>query len=253
MLPQMAARPRESRQSAGQSLRRGGAGLTSPNYCQHSASCSCRRMPEENPRPPLCPRRPPSWTRRSGHNRCPAPELRRTGAPCSRAPPPPAPQGCPPPVPRCGAYRLPERWSRSPPPSRRWAPLGSPGHGSARRGRTPSAGMPLRGRLTGASPAARQPPAANAGQGRGGAEGGRPPPPAAPWGRGAAVQRGAVQCGAMLGYAVLCCAVLYYTMLGRRQRGPLSTGRAAAPPPSGTALSFKEENLCRYSVAAPMM
>lgn len=102
-------------------------------------------------------------------------------------------------------------------------------------------------------PADGQPPAANAGQGRGGAEGGRPPPPAAPWGRGAAVRCGAVQCGAMLGYAVLCCAVLYYTMLGRRQRGPLSTGRAAAPPPSGTALSFKEENLCRYSVAAPMM
>lgn len=52
MLTQMAARPRESRQSAGQSLRRGGAGLTSPNYRHRSASCSCRRMPEENPPPP---------------------------------------------------------------------------------------------------------------------------------------------------------------------------------------------------------
>lgn len=101
---------------------------------------------------------------------------------CCCSPPPASellrqPQGCPP-FPgrsrtvsrRDGLDLHPHLGSQE----RLWRPLfGSARLGSARYG-PPGAGMPLRGRLPAASPAARQPPAANAGQGRGG-KGGREP------------------------------------------------------------------------------
>lgn len=87
-----------------------------------------------------------------------------------------------------------------------------------------------------------------AGAGRQGRGGGPPAPTRrSPGARGCC----AVRCGAMQCYAVLCCAVLCYAMLCSAVL--FSAGRAAAPPPSGTALSFKEENVCVYSVGAPMM
>lgn len=139
-----------------------------------------RRLPAAGPRAP-------SSARWRGRRLPPASELRATPAGSGRRwdPGTPAPRyrrAAPPTVP----YRLPERWSRSPPPWRHWrgaTGLGTPRRGWARRGRTPSAGIPLRRRLAGAAPAARQPPAANAGQGRGGRGGAARPEPAAAEGR----------------------------------------------------------------------
>lgn len=203
MLTQMAARPRESRQSAGQSLRRGGAGLTSPNYRHRSASCSCRRMPEENPpprNPALRARLPPG-----------------AGAPPDGSPPQPgtaAPRPARLPSTRSPLRHVPspgEMVSISTPISalssarQPWARLGSARPDPQCRHAPP---RPADWGLPCCPSAARSQCRAGAGrQGRGGG-------PPAPTRRspGARVCC-AVRCGAMLRCAMLCCAMLCTAVL----------------------------------------
>lgn len=187
------------------------------------------------PGPLAAPPRPPPGTRRSGHGRRPVPELRPTGAPRSRAPPPPAPQVLP--SARSPLRHVPspgEMVSISTPISalssarQPWARLGSARPDPQCRHAPP---RPADWGLPGCPSAARSQCRAGAGrQGRGAAR----PHPQLPG--GAELLCSAVWCGAMQFYAML-----------------FSAGRAAAPPPSGTALSFKEENVRVYSVGAPVM